>query len=87
MEWIRREWDVHALPMRLVKEYLQELGGQIIAEDQVTGPGWVVKLQKVEDFQLGSIRLGCLHLELEADPETMATFLPALERKLQRGGG
>jgi hypothetical protein len=87
MERVSREWDVHGMPLRLVQEYLQELGGQITAEDQVAGPGWVVRVRKIEDFQLGSIRLGQLHLKLEADAPVMETFLPALERKLQRGGG
>ena len=87
MERVQREWEVHGLPLRLVQEYLQELGGEINAEGQVTGPGWVVKLEKIEDFQLGSIRLGNLRLHLEANAEVMETFLPTLEKKLRRGGG
>jgi hypothetical protein len=87
MARLQREWEVHGVPQRLVQEYLQELGGEITSEGQVAGAGWVVRLQKIADFQLGSIRLGNLRLVLEADPEVMETFLPALEKKLRRGGG
>jgi hypothetical protein len=87
MERVRREWELHGLPLRLVMEYLQELGGQISAEGRASGPGWTASVQKIEDFQLGSIRLGRLRLLLEAEPQLMETFLPALENKLRRGGG
>ncbi len=87
MARLQREWEVHGVPLRLVQEYLQELGGEVSTEGFVTGPGWAVRLQKIADFQLGSIRLGNLRLVLEADPEVMETFLPALEKKLRRGGG
>jgi hypothetical protein len=84
---LQREWEVHGLPLRLVQEYLQELGGQLVSEGLVEGPGWTVRVQKIEDFRLGSIRLGNLRLVLEADPDLMETFLPTLEKKLRRGGG
>lgn len=87
MARLQREWDVHAVPLRLVQEYLQELGGQITGEERVEGPGWAVQIRKTEDFRLGSIRLGNLRLLLEAEAEVMETFLPALEKKLMRGGG
>lgn len=87
MARLQREWEVHGLPLRLVLEYLQELGGRLVSEDRVEGLGWTIQVQKIEDFRLGSIRLGNLRLVLEADPDVMETFLPALERKLRRGGG
>ncbi len=84
---MQRQWEVHGLPQRLVQEYLQELGGHLVAGGRVEGPGWTIQIEKIDDFQLGSIRLGNLRLLLEAEPEVMETFLPALERKLRRGGG
>ncbi len=78
---------MHGLPLRLLQEYLLELGGQLVSEGRVEGPGWVVQFRKIEDFKLGSIRLGNLRLDLAADPEVMEIFLPALEKKLRRGGG
>ncbi len=87
MDRMCREWEVHGLPLRLAEEYLQELGGQLVSEGRVEGPGWVVQIHKIEDFKLGSIRLGNLRLNLEADSEVMEAFLHALEQKLRRGGG
>jgi hypothetical protein len=84
---LQREWEVHGLPLRLVEEYLQELGGHLTPDGRVEGPGWTIQIRKIEDFRLGSIRLGNLRLVLEADPKVMETFLPALEKKLRRGGG
>ena len=87
MARLQCEWDVHGLPLQLVQEYLQELGGELVSEGRVEGPGWAVQFRKTEDFKLGSIRLGNTHLSVEADPEVMETFLPTLEKKLRRGGG
>jgi hypothetical protein len=32
---LQREWEVHAVPLRLVQEYLQELGGHLTSKSHM----------------------------------------------------
>jgi hypothetical protein len=85
VERISRE--VRGIPLWLMRSYLQEAGGQRIGENQVAGEGWVVELTQLEDFIIGSLRVGQIRVELEATPDGLALILPELEKKLLRAGG
>jgi hypothetical protein len=79
---------LRGIPLWLVCEYLLELGGQPgPAENQVTGPEWSVQLAQVEPFQIGSLVVGQLRMDLEVHPEAAGPFLEALDKKLLRAGG
>jgi hypothetical protein len=81
------EFTVSGIPLWLMREYLVELGGRQVADDVVNGEGWQARLTKAEDFQLGSLRVGRVHLHVQGDDEALQTLRPALEKKLVRAGG
>jgi hypothetical protein len=43
-------------------------------------------LERVEDFQIGSIRVGQVHVEIEGEQQALDALLPQLEKKLLRAG-
>jgi hypothetical protein len=85
-EPIRQEWIHRGIPLKLFRDYLIDLGGSQAEEGYVEGPGWRAHLERVEDFQLGSIRVGQVHVDLEGEPQALEALLPQLEKKLLRAG-
>ena len=82
----RVEWVLRSIPLWLFQEYLKDLGGEVVGSGQVKGRGWKASMEKLEDFQLGSIRVGQLRVELEGEAQAIQELLPALEKKLMRAG-
>ncbi len=80
------EFTVSGIPLWLMCEYLVELGGQQVADDAVSGDGWQAQLAKVEDVQIGSLRVGRVHLQVQGDAQAIERLGPALEKKLLRAG-
>lgn len=79
--------EMRGIPLWLLEEYLVELGAERIEQGMVAGDGWTARLEQMPDFQLGSLRVGQLRLEVQASPEAWRTLQPALEKKLLRAGG
>lgn len=79
--------QVRGIPLWLLREYLQELGGKPLPGGGVEGEGWSACLVQVEDFTIGSIRVGQVRLELEATSEAWDRIRSGLENKLMRAGG
>jgi len=77
----------YGIPLWLLREYLEELGGEADGETRVIGDGWTATLSKSEPFKLGSLRISRVRLELEGDPDAIARLKPRLEMKTIRGGG
>lgn len=75
------------MPLWLLQEYLLELGGQMSQEGQVIGDGWRATLAQMDDFQIGSVIVGQVRLEVHANEQAMQSLLPLLEKKLIRAGG
>jgi len=84
---IRYEKMVRGIPLWLLQEYLQELGGLNQGNSQVTGPNWAAHLTQIEDYQIGSLRVGQVLLFIEGEVEAMQGLQQALEKKLLRAGG
>ncbi len=79
--------DVRGVPLWLLREYLTELGGQG-GGDEVSGPGWAARLTRLADYQIGSLRVGEVRVELEGEARAVARIGAALDQKLNtRGGG
>jgi hypothetical protein len=85
-EPIRKEWIQRGIPLKLFRDYLIDLGGSQAEDGCVEGPGWRAHLERVEDFQIGSIRVGQVHVELEGDSQALDALMPQLEKKLLRAG-
>ena len=76
------------VPAWLVRAYLEELGGAPRDDGGFAGPGWTARVEQIEDFQVGSIVVGQVRIELAADDaEALSRLEARLERKLLRGGG
>jgi len=78
---------LRALPLWLLREYLEELGGRSLEDGTIVGPGWIARLVQAEDYRVGSINVGQVRLFLEAEIEVWQRLQPALEKKLMRAGG
>lgn len=78
---------ITGIPLWLMQEYLLELGGVLVEDGLVEGEGWSVRLTKAEDFQLGSLRVGQIRVEMSGTPEGFANLKLLIEPKLIRAGG
>jgi len=81
------ENDICGVPVWLLHEYLHELGGTIIANSHLSGQGWEVLLEPMEDYKVGSLSVGQVHLHLKADADIFNEIQVAIEKKLLRAGG
>lgn len=79
--------EIRGVPLWLVEEYLRQLGAQSEAGGWLHGPDWKARLTQMEDYQIGSLRVGQVQLELKGNDGAVGQALQALEKKLQRGGG
>lgn len=77
---------VHAIPLWLLREYLEELGGRALSESVIVGDGWRVELQKLPDRRVGSLRIGLVQLTLQGEADAVARLKPGLDLKTLRAG-
>lgn len=77
---------IHAIPLWLLREYLEELGGWAESDTVVIGEGWRAELSKLPDRELGSLRIGRVEVTLQGEPEALAALRPGLDRKTMRAG-
>ena len=82
----RLEWTQRGIPLKLFQDYLIDLGGSPAGDGRVAGPGWQAHLQRLEPFQIGSLRVGQIQVTFEGQPEALDALLPQLEKKLLRAG-
>ena len=79
--------EIRGVPPWFIQEYLQQLGGQIETDGWVRGAGWKACLTPMEDYQIGSLRVGQVRLELRGCTEAVGDLRNALEKRLLRAGG
>jgi hypothetical protein len=79
--------DVRGIPLWLLRAYLVEAGGTAEGDYIVVGDGWQVRLTQLEDFEVGSLRVGEIRVEWEGEGEAFARMQEILEHKLLRAGG
>ena len=77
---------IHGIPLWLLREYLEELGGTAESETVVNGDGWRAELARLPDKQLGSLRVGRVELTLRGEAEALDRLRPGLDRKTLRAG-
>ena len=82
-----RSRDVRGIPLWLLRAYLVEAGGAAEGDSMVVGDGWRVFLTQLEDFEVGSLRVGEIRVEWEGEGEAFARMQEILEQKLLRAGG
>ncbi len=83
----RFELVIRGLPLWLLQQYLEQLGAQPAPDGWLAAPGWRARLAQVDDYAIGSLRVGQVRLEMEGEPGAVAAARQALEPRLLRGGG
>ena len=84
MQNITRE--MRGIPFFLLQDYLKEMGGTLVDENQVQGPGWTVQLARMEPFRLGSLEIGQTRLEIQIEDELADDFMDRFSQKTLRAG-
>ncbi|HWQ84550.1 MAG TPA: DUF1952 domain-containing protein [Anaerolineales bacterium] len=84
---IQQTRELRGIPIWLLSAYLVEIGGAELDSGVIAGQGWKIQLQQLADFQVGSIRVGQVRLDLEAEPAVYPALNEALDKKLLRAGG
>ena len=78
--------EIRGIPLFLLREYLEELGGTSGVEGRVEGPGWRADLERMEPFRIGSLVVGQTRLTLEIEESQADEFLERLDLKTLRAG-
>ncbi len=81
------ETVVRGVPLWLLREYLEEIGGQLQADGGLAGDGWMARLTQVDDYVIGSLRVGQVRVEIAGEAASVGRARAALEPKLLRAGG
>lgn len=79
--------EMRGIPFFLLKEYLHELGGESTAEDTVAGDGWIVRLERMQPFRLGSLEVGQTRLTMDIREDVYDDFIERFRLKTLRAGG
>jgi hypothetical protein len=78
--------EVRGIPLFLLREYLEELGGTATSEDRVEGPGWQADLEKMQSFRLGSLSVGQTRVILKIEDYLADEFMERFSLKTLRAG-
>jgi hypothetical protein len=85
MQTISRE--IRGIPFFLLKEYLQEMGGELVEEDLIQSPGWIVRLSRMDPYRIGSLVIGQTRLDIQIEDDFVDDFFEQLNKKTLRAGG
>ncbi len=79
---VKREY--HGISLQIIGDYLVELGGTMVGEDQVSGKGWSATLCKGEPFKLGALQLETIHIHFEGDAAVLKRLLASFDLRMIR---
>ncbi len=85
MQNITRE--MRGIPLWLLREYLEEMGGTAKNDNLVQADDWKVTLTKMEPFKLGSLEVGQVLLDIEVEENHADDFFKRFNLKTLRAGG
>ena len=78
--------ETHSIPLWLLREYLEELGGTAESETRVVADGWTAVLTKLEPRRVGSLRVGQVKIEFTGEPDALAQLQTQFHKKTMRAG-
>ena len=78
--------EMRGIPLWLLREYLEEMGGTAVDDHFVQATGWNVRLTRLEPFRLGSLEVGQTRLEIEIEDQRVAEFMAQFDKKTLRAG-
>lgn len=83
---IEKTEETHSIPLWLLREYLEELGGTAENDTHLVGNGWTATLTKLEPRHVGSLRVGQVKIEFAGEPETLDQLKVQFHKKTMRAG-
>ncbi|WP_435155152.1 hypothetical protein [Haladaptatus sp. DFWS20] len=84
---MRREKSFRGISKRLARNYLENLGGEVQDNGDVTGDGWQVSLSS-EKVSIGpTVELTEVTVVFEGDEATLDSLVEAFSQKAMRAGG
>ena len=78
--------EIHAIPLWLLREYVEELGGTAEGDNYIAGINWAVTLTKLEPRHIGSLKIGQVALQIEGEAEAVTNLQLRLQKKTMRAG-
>ena len=81
------EREYLGVELRVLHQYLIELGGKMIGEACISGEGWSATFREGEPFIVGRLKLGTLLVSFEGDVTVLNRLLYAFDLKMLRAGG
>lgn len=86
MSVIYQTHDQRGIPLWLLHDYLQGMGGVAVDEVTVRAPHWEARLERLEPFRLGSLAVGQVRLHLRIEEAHQAEFWEQFRKKTLRAG-
>lgn len=83
---IEKTEETHSIPLWLLREYLEELGGTAETDTYLVGDGWTAMLTKMEPRKVGSLRVGQVKIEFEGAPDALDQLKIQFHKKTMRAG-
>ena len=78
--------EVHSIPLWLLREYLEDLGGTAVSETQITGADWTATLTKLPPRAVGSLRVGQVEVAFSGDELAILALKTQFHKKTMRAG-
>jgi hypothetical protein len=75
------------ISIRLARRYLENLGGEAVADDRVEGDGWTADLSSSKARIGPSLSLTEVHVHFEGDESTLDDLVDDFAQKAMRAGG
>ena len=83
---IEKTEETHSIPLWLLREYLEELGGTAENDNYVVGDAWTAVLTKMEPRKVGSLRVGQVKIEFEGESAVLDQLKVQFHKKTMRAG-
>lgn len=78
--------EIHGIPLWLLREYLEELGGTAVSDTRITGEGWEVNLTKLPPREVGSLRVGQVEVTFSGEEAPLNALKTQFQKKTMRAG-
>ncbi len=78
--------EVHGIPLWLLREYLEELGGTAVSNTKIAGAGWEVNLTKLPPREVGSLRVGQVEVAFSGEEAPLNLLRAQFQKKTMRAG-
>jgi hypothetical protein len=75
------------ISVRLARRYLENLGGEAVADDRVEGDGWSADLSSSTVTIGPSLSLTEVHVHFEGDDDALDGLVDDFAQKAMRAGG